>query len=228
MAVGALPDGTPVIVSGGWDDTVRVWRLADGTPVGEPLTGPSAGCTRWRSGRCRTAPRSSSAAADDGTVRVWRLADGTPVGEPLTGHTGTVDAVAVGALPDGTPVIVSGSGGRHGAGVAAGRRHPGRGAADRPHRRGARGGGGALPDGTPVIVSGGWRRHGAGMAAGRRHPARAIRWTYLNRYESIALHGNIIVTAAGPDIAVHQPVAPMTHTKLLRVQLPGYGDATVG
>ena len=39
VAVGALPDGTPVIVSGGGDGTVRVWRLADGTPVGEPLTG---------------------------------------------------------------------------------------------------------------------------------------------------------------------------------------------
>ena len=155
VAVGALPDGTPVIVSGGGDGTVRVWRLADGTPVGEPLTGHDrrgvrgggrgaagrhpghrqrrrrrhgagvaagrrhpgrgaaapatpAGWTRWRWGRCRTAPRSSSAAADDGTVRVWRLADGTPVGEPLTGHAGGVSAVAVGALPDGTPVIVSG------------------------------------------------------------------------------------------------------------------------
>ena len=37
VAVGALPDGTPVIVSGGDDGTVRVWRLADGTPVAEPL-----------------------------------------------------------------------------------------------------------------------------------------------------------------------------------------------
>ena len=41
-------------------------------------------------------------------MRVWRLADGTPVGEPLRGHDGGVTAVAVGALPDGTPVIVSG------------------------------------------------------------------------------------------------------------------------
>ena len=37
MAVGALPDGTPVIVSGGVDGTVRVRRLADGTPAGKPL-----------------------------------------------------------------------------------------------------------------------------------------------------------------------------------------------
>ena len=39
VAVGALPDGTPVIVGGGDDSTVQVWRLADGAPVGEPLTG---------------------------------------------------------------------------------------------------------------------------------------------------------------------------------------------
>ena len=43
VAVGALPDGTPVIVSGGGDGTVRVWRLADGTPVGEPLHGHAGG-----------------------------------------------------------------------------------------------------------------------------------------------------------------------------------------
>ena len=39
VAAGALPDGIPVIISGGDDGTVRVWRMADGTPVGEPLTG---------------------------------------------------------------------------------------------------------------------------------------------------------------------------------------------
>ena len=115
MAVGALPDGTPVIVSGG----------------------------------------------DDGTVRVWRLADGTPVGEPLTGHDGAVKAVAVGALPDGTPVIVSGGG----DGTV------------RVWR---------LADGTPVVPP-------------------------LDLPESVravAVHGNVIVTAAGADIAVHQPALP--------------------
>ena len=70
VAVGSLPDGTPVIVSGGgYDD--------DDDDVGA-------------------------------TVRVWRLADGAPVGEPLRGHDGYVKVVAVGELPDGTAVIVSG------------------------------------------------------------------------------------------------------------------------
>ena len=44
VAVGRLPDGTSVIVSGGGssDGTVRVWRLADGIPVVPPLHLPES------------------------------------------------------------------------------------------------------------------------------------------------------------------------------------------
>ena len=228
VAAGALPDGTPVIISGGDDGTVRVWRIADGTPVGEPLTGhddavhavaagalpdgtpviisggatarcgcggsPTAprsasrcaattagwtrwrpgccrtaprsssaaatmarcGCggpptaprsasrcpattarwTRWRPGRCRMAPRSSSAAATGGTVRVWRLADGTPVGEPLTGHDDSVRGGGGRGAAGRHPGHHQRRRGRHGAGVADRRRHPGRRAADRPRPAG--------------------------------------------------------------------------------------------
>jgi len=100
----------------------------------------------------------------DRTVRVWRLADGRPVGEPLTGHRGTVDAVAAGALPDGTPVIISGGGGDDDGTVRVWR----------------------LADGTPVVPP-------------------------LDLPESVravAVHGNVIITAAGADIGVHQPALP--------------------
>jgi WD40 repeat protein len=97
----------------------------------------------------------------DGTVRVWRLADGSPVGEPLRGHDGGVTAVAAGASPDGTPVIISGGG----DGTV------------RVWR---------LADGTPLVPP-----------------------LYLS--ESVrgsAVHGNVIVTAAGTNIAVHQLALP--------------------
>jgi len=44
VAAGVLPDGTPVIISGGGggDSTVRMWRLADGTPVVLPLDLPAS------------------------------------------------------------------------------------------------------------------------------------------------------------------------------------------
>ena len=86
VAVGALPDGTPVIVSGGSDRTVRVWRLADGTPVGEPLTGHDGTVEAVAVGALPDGTPVIVSGGDDGTVRVWRLADGTPVGKPLTGH----------------------------------------------------------------------------------------------------------------------------------------------
>ena len=107
------------------DGTVRAWRLADGTPVGEPLTGHSDSVNAMAVGALPDGTPVIVTGGGDGTVRAWRLADGTPVGEPLTGHGDSVNAMAVGALPDGTPVIVTGGGdGR--SGVAAGRRHPGR------------------------------------------------------------------------------------------------------
>jgi hypothetical protein len=42
VAAGALPNGTPVIISGGEDGAVRVWRTADGTPVVAPLDLPES------------------------------------------------------------------------------------------------------------------------------------------------------------------------------------------
>ena len=154
VAMGALPDGTPVIVSGGHDGTVRVWRLADGTPVGEPLTGHDGGVMAVAVGALPDGTPVIVSGGHDGTVRVWRLADGTPAGEPLTGHTGGVMAVAVGALPDGTPVIVSGS--RDGTVRVwrlADRTPVGDPLTGHTHWVNAVAVG-ALPDGTPVIVSG--------------------------------------------------------------------------
>src|SRR5215813_4596005 len=83
VAAGGLPDGTPVIISGGRDRTVRVWRLADGTPVGEPLLGHADTVYAVAAGGLPDGTPVIISGGYDRTVRVWRLADGTPVGEPL-------------------------------------------------------------------------------------------------------------------------------------------------
>jgi WD40 repeat protein len=94
----------------------------------------------------------------DGTVRVWRTADGTPVGQPMTGHDGSVPTVAAGSLLDGTPVIISGG-------------------IDRTVRV--------------------WRTADGKPVGPPLHLPESVR--------AVAHHGNVIITAAGADIAVHQP-----------------------
>jgi WD40 repeat protein len=206
VAAGALPDGTPVIISGGADGTVQLWQAADGTPVGEPLTGLFGPVAAVAAGAL---PDGSPViiSAEGTRVRVWQTAGGTPVSE-LTDHGGRVVAVAAGALPDGTPVIISAEG--WDGTVRVWRTADGAPVGDplRGHGPVAAVAAGALPDGTPVIISGG-------------DDGRVRVWRLTNRtplvpplelpesVQAVAVHGNVIITAAGADIAVHEP-APRT------------------
>jgi hypothetical protein len=108
VAVGKL-DGRSVIVSGGSEGTVRVWDLARGTPLYEPLTGNDHGVSAVAVCELKARPLilSGGGPTHDGTVRVWDLERATPLYEPLTGHDNWVVAVAVGELK-GRPLIVSG------------------------------------------------------------------------------------------------------------------------
>jgi WD40 repeat protein len=155
VAVGALADGTPVVVSGGNDRTVRIWRLADGSPVGEPLRGHEGGVFAVAVGALADGTPVVVSSGDDATVRIWQLADGAPVGEPLSDHDGEVHALAVGVLADGMPILVTG--GDDGTvriwqladWVPVGEPLRGHGDIVRAVTVGV------LADGTPVVVSGG-------------------------------------------------------------------------
>jgi WD40 repeat protein len=115
-------NGRPVIVTGdsghGFraDGTVRVWDLATGEPVGEPIAGHTGqvmalACTVLN-GRGVAIAGDSGPEFGDGTVRVWDLATGQPVGEPITSHTGWVRALACVVL-DGRPTAVTGDTGSY-------------------------------------------------------------------------------------------------------------------
>ena len=100
-------DGRPVVISGSSDQTVRVWDLATGVPVGAPFTGHSRGVTAVAAAKLDDRPVVISGSSDQ-TVRVWDLATGVPVGAPFTGHSGGVTAMAAAELDD-RPVVISAS-----------------------------------------------------------------------------------------------------------------------
>ncbi|KAG2746359.1 WD40 repeat-like protein, partial [Suillus brevipes Sb2] len=85
------------------DSTVRLWDVATGQPVGEPLRGHTYSVYSVSFSPDGTRIVSGSW---DMTVRLWDAATGQPVGEPLRGHTDSVNSVSF--SPDGTR-IVSGS-----------------------------------------------------------------------------------------------------------------------
>ncbi len=99
MDVSVSPDGHRII-SGGADDTVRVWDIDTGQPAGPPMTGHATKVT-------------NVALSDDGhhvlfgsadnTLRVWDADTGQPVGPAMPGASAVMD------LSDDGHRVVSGS-----------------------------------------------------------------------------------------------------------------------
>jgi WD40 repeat protein len=66
-------DGRPVIVSGSDDKTVRVWDLATGAPIGQPLTGHTHFVQSVATAQLNGRPIIVSGSYD-ASIRVWDLA----------------------------------------------------------------------------------------------------------------------------------------------------------
>jgi WD40 repeat protein len=110
VACSLLPDGTPVAVTAGRDETVRVWDLSTLSQIGPPLIGHH-GAVR----------HVASAALPDGTpiavtedahavFRIWDIGTRRELGS----FSCQADRLATARLPDGTPVAILREGARLG------------------------------------------------------------------------------------------------------------------
>jgi WD40 repeat protein/serine/threonine protein kinase len=101
-SVAFSPDGKTVS-SGSDDNTVRLWDVATGQQIGEPLTGHKGPVN---SVAFSPDGQTIISGSDDGTLILWDAATGQALGDPFVGHSDVVTSVAFGS--DGQ-TIVSGS-----------------------------------------------------------------------------------------------------------------------
>jgi len=100
--------GQPVLATGGYDGTVRLWDPAAAAPLGPPLTG-HAGPVLWGCWEPTAGRPVLATGGRDGTVRLWDPAAAAPLGPPLTGHAGPVPWGCWGQVA-GRPVLATGGG----------------------------------------------------------------------------------------------------------------------
>jgi len=99
-SVSFSPDGQ-ILASGSWDDTIKLWRVSDGSLIGT-LEGHTLGVNS-----VSFSPDGQILASGswDKTIKLWRVSDGSLI-RTLTGHTDYVRSVSF--SPDGQ-ILASGS-----------------------------------------------------------------------------------------------------------------------
>jgi WD40 repeat protein/serine/threonine protein kinase len=98
------PNGT-IIASASADQSVILWDVATGNPIGEPMLGHTNavfGVAFDPSGKIL------ASGSDDGTVILWDVASASPIGRPLTSNMDNAGVHTVAFSPDGSLLASAG------------------------------------------------------------------------------------------------------------------------
>jgi WD40 repeat protein len=98
-SVAFSPDGKH-IVSSSFDNTLRLWDIFTGQPIGQPMKGHE---DKVDSVAFSPDGKHIISGSWDKTLRLWDISTGTPIGQPMKGHEDKVDSVAF--SPDGKHII---------------------------------------------------------------------------------------------------------------------------
>ena len=94
VAAGTATDGRLIAITGGSDQTVRIWDALAGTPIGEPLTGHTNGVTSVAAGTATDGRLIAITGGSDQTVRIWDPAAGVLLSQYPSGHLDGVCAIS--------------------------------------------------------------------------------------------------------------------------------------
>ena len=95
-------------MTGSRDRTVRIWDLATGKAIGNPLLGHTDSVDAVATLVLTSGEPVAVTGSADTTVRVWNLTSSLPTADPPLGHARSVEAVATLTLP-GASIAVTGS-----------------------------------------------------------------------------------------------------------------------
>ncbi|MEU4508136.1 hypothetical protein AB0G05_01450 [Nonomuraea wenchangensis] len=108
LAIGERSDGTRVIVSAGFDKTLRMWSLDTGKLIGKPWWGHYSGVMDIEVTKRADGSPVFVTGSTDARMRIWNLDTREPIGKPLNAcSTCMVYGMAIAKRGDGQRVVIS-------------------------------------------------------------------------------------------------------------------------
>ncbi len=108
MATLPEPSGRSLLVTAGQHQTVRLWDVASGATVGEPLTGFTERISALATVRVPGERWVLASAGYDGAVRLWDPASATPVGAPMPSDPGGLWSLCAVTVAGGRTLVAAG------------------------------------------------------------------------------------------------------------------------